>query len=83
MFSHVVRLIVVAEIVESIIDCQLELLHSGLKNYAERQSEDWPGTLPESMADQATALMMAEAATQDDGSAVAVEEGDVTASGCT
>ena len=37
----------------------------------------------ESMADHATALMLAEAATQDDGSAMAVEEGDVTVSGST
>ena len=31
------------------------------------------------MADQAKALMLAEAATQDDGSAMAVEEGEVSA----
>ena len=35
------------------------------------------------MADQATALMLAEASTQDDESPMAVEEGDVTAGGST
>ena len=61
-----------AETIESLT--QPEFLYPGLKNYAERQSEDRPGTLLESMAGQATALMLAEAATQEDGSAVAVEE---------
>ena len=62
-----------AKTIESLT--QPELLYSGLKNYAERQSEDQPGTSLESMADQGTALMLAEAAPQDDGSAMAVEEG--------
>ena len=62
---------------------QPELPHSGLQNNAERESEDRPGALLERKADQATALMLAEAATQDHGSAMAVEEGDVTAGGST
>ena len=47
------------------------------KNNAERQSEDRPRTLLESMADQAKALMLAEAATPDDVSAMAVEDWDM------
>ena len=62
---------------------QPEFLFSGLTNYKERQSENRPGTLLESMADQAQAPMLAEAATQDDGLAMAAEEGEVTAGGST
>ena len=70
-----------AETVESLT--QPEQLYSGLQNYTERQSQDRPGALLERMADQATALKLAEAATQDDGSAMAVKEGSVTAGGST
>ena len=59
------RVVKTAETIESLT--QPEFLFSGLTNYKERQSENRPRTLLESMADQAKALMLAEAATQDDG----------------
>ena len=71
-----------AETIESLT--QPELLYSGLPNNAELSSEDRSRILLEKMADQATALMLAElAVTQDDGSAVAVEEGRIAAGGST
>ena len=69
IFQVILGVIETAETIESLT--QPELLYFGLK--AERQSEDRPGTLLECMADQATALMLAEAATQDDRSVVVVE----------
>ena len=69
------------ETIESL--SQPGLLYSELTNWGERQSENQPGTLLESMAEQAKALMLAEAVAQVDESAMAVEEGAATVSGCT
>ena len=69
------------ETIESVT--QPGLLYSELTNYAEPQSENRLGTLLESMAEQAKALMLAEAVTQVDESAMTLEEGTAAASGST
>ena len=69
------------ETIESVT--QPGLLYSELTNYAEPQSENQLGTLLESMAEQAKALMLAEAVTQVDESARTMEEGAAAVSGST
>ena len=73
----------VVKIAETIESLTLPgLLFCGLPNCAEPPAEDRSGLLLDKMADQATALMLAElAVTQDDESAMAVEEGRAAASG--